>query len=207
MTLRVAIAFLIVAVTPAAWAQPFVGLALGNAKYNDACAGASSSISCSSGDTTFRLFAGYRFNRNFAVELGANTLGTVHASSGESADFEAIDLSALVSLPLANRFAVHGRLGIYTGDTTATLPPPVPVAVVAPGTPPPPPPPPRVGWASGSTTGLTYGLGASYEATQNVVFRLDWQRFEYFGGSDPYGYVGPTAIGVDVVSIAALLQF
>ena len=190
-----------------AWAQPYVGLALGQANYRDACAGAASSISCSSSDTSSRFFVGYKLSGNFAVELGANTLGTVHASSSESADFDAIDLSALASLPLGNRFAVHGRLGIYAGDTTATSPASIPVTPVRPGTPPPPPPPPRVGWASGSTVGGTYGFGASYAMAPNVVFRVEWQRFEYFGGSDPYGFVGPTAIGVDVVSIGALLQF
>src|SRR5436190_524669 len=175
MMFRIVAAFFIVTFAPSASAQPYVGLALGQARYNDACAGAASSISCSSNDTSFRLFGGYKFNRNFSIELGTNTLGTVRASSGESADFDAIDLSALVSLPLANRFAVYGRLGIYAGDTTATSTP-APAVPLGPGTP--PPPPPRVGWTSGSSAGLTYGLGASFEMTQNTVLRLEWQRFE-----------------------------
>ena len=206
MMLRVAVALLIVGLAPLAWAQPYVGLALGQAKYRDACRSAASSIPCSSDDTTFRVFAGYRINPYLAFELGANTLGTIRASTGETADLDAIDISALGSWPIGNRFAVHGRLGIFSGDMTASpggSPPALPIF------PPPPqqPPPPRVHWTSGNTVGGTYGFGASYAITPHAVFRLDWQRFEYFGGSDPFGFVGPTTIGVDVLSIAALLQF
>ena len=209
--LRVAIAFFAVALAPSAWAQPYVGLALGKAKYRDACvsAASSSSITCSSNDTAFRVFAGYKINPYLAFELGAATLGTIRASTGETADLDAIDLSALVSWPIGNRFSVHGRLGIFSGDLTANPgggPPPVPVTPIFPP-PPSQPPPPRVHWTSGNTVGGTYGLGASYAMTPHAVLRLEWQRYEYFGGSDPYGYVGPTTIGVDVVSIGALLQF
>lgn len=205
---RLAAASLFLVLTSSAWAQAYVGLALGQAKYRDACRSAASSIPCSSDDTTFRVFAGYRINPYLAFELGANTLGTIRASTGETADLDAIDISALGSWPIGNRFAVHGRLGIFSGDMTASPAGggPVPVTPIFPP-PPQQPPPPRVHWTSGNTVGGTYGLGASYAITPHAVFRLDWQRFEYFGGSDPFGFVGPTTIGVDVVSIAALLQF
>ena len=208
MIFRIAAALLIGAIASPASAQPYVGLALGQAKYRDACVSAASSIACSSDDTAFRLFAGYKVNPHLAFELGAATLGTIRASTGESADLDAIDISALVSWPIGRRFAVHGRLGIFSGDLTASPAGggPVPVTPIFPP-PPPPPPPPRVHWTSGNTVGGTYGLGASYAMAPNAIFRLEWQRYEYFGGSDPFGFVGPTAIGVDVVSIAALLQF
>lgn len=119
MMRTLAIAFLIAALAPSAWAQAYMGLALGQARYKDACAGAASSITCSSSDTSLRIFGGYKFNPYFAVELGGNSLGTVSASTGESAELEAIDLGALFSWPLGNRFAVHARLGVYAGDTSA----------------------------------------------------------------------------------------
>ena len=203
MMVQRAIACLAFALTAScAWAQGYVGVALGQAKYRDACAGAASSISCSSSDTSLRIVGGYKFNPYFALEVGGNTLGTVHASTGESADLQAFDVSALISWPVAGRFALHGRLGTYFGDTTAGPDTSYPVPAIFP----PPPPPPRVGWVSGNTVGGTYGIGATYEMTQNVGFRLEWQRFEYFGGHDPYGSGNPT-IGVDVLSIGALLRF
>jgi opacity protein-like surface antigen len=206
--IRVAAALLITLVASSAWAQAYVGLALGKAKYRDNCLGAASSITCSSSDTAFRLFGGYKINPYLGFELGASTLGTMRASTGESADLDAIDISALVSWPISSRFAVHGRLGIFSGDMT-TNPSgggPVPAAPIFPP-PPPQPQPPRVGWSSGNTVGGTYGIGASYAVTPNAVFRLEWQRYEYFGSTYPFGSVGPTTIGVDVVSIGALLSF
>ena len=196
-------AFAALVVANGAWAQGYVGLAVGQAKYKDACLYVASSISCTSSDTSLRIFGGYQLNPYFAVEVGGNSLGTVAASTGESADLEAIDLSAVVSWPLANRLAVHGRLGIYQGDFSAGGDTSVPV-IAAP--PPPPPPPPRVGWSSGSSTGLTYGLGVSYEMTPHAALRLDWQYFNQFGGSDPYGSNGLT-ISVNVFSIGALVRF
>jgi len=201
MIRKLACAFLIAALAPSARAQAYLGLALGQAKYRNACAGAASSITCSSDDTSLRIFGGYRFNPYVALEAGGSSLGTVRASTGETAELEAFDVSALVSWPLGNRFAVHARLGVYSGDTTAA-----PRDYAVPAVFPPRPAPPRVGWESGNTFGATYGLGASFEVAPNAVFRLEWQRFDYFGSSDPYGYAGPT-IGVDVYSIGGMVRF
>ena len=201
MVARLAAALVFALATSSAWAQAYVGLALGQARYIDPCAGAAGSISCSGNDTALRIFGGYRFSRYISVELGGGSLGTIRASSGESADLEAIDLSALVSWPLGNRFALYGRLGVYSGDMSVTGGnTPVPPVF------PPPPPPPSVGWVQGSSVGATYGLGASYEMTEHVALRLDWQRFDQFGGGDSFGFVGPT-FSVDVFSIGAVLRF
>ena len=183
-----------------AWAQAYIGLSIGQAKYKDACAGAAGSITCTSDDTSLRLFGGYRFTPYFSVEAGAGSLGTVRASSGESADFETIDFSAIGSWPLAHRFALHGRLGLFLGDMTAHGGGPVPAAAG------PRPPPPQVGWVSDNTIGGTYGFGASFEMNRNALLRLEWQRFDYFGGGESYSYATPTVV-VDVVSIGALLRF
>jgi len=201
MLARFACAFALAAfAASSAWAQPYIGLSIGQAKYKDACAGAPSSITCTGDDTSLRLFGGYRFTPYFSVEAGAGSLGTVRASTGESADFEALDFSAIGSWPLAHRFALHGRLGLFLGDMTASGGGPVPVAAG------PRPPPPQVGWVSHDTIGATYGFGASFEMNRNALLRLEWQRFDYFGGGESYSYATPTIV-VDVVSIGALLRF
>jgi len=205
MLARLAGAFVVAALAASsAWAQGYLGLSVGQARYKDACAGAASSVTCSSSDTSLRIFGGYRFTPYFALEAGTSSLGGVRASTGESADLEAVDLSMIGSWPLANRFALHGRLGLFLCDMTASGGGPVPVAA-APG-PPPPPPPPQVGWVSHNTTGLTYGLGASFEMTPNAVLRLEWQRFDYFGGGNSYSYSSPTIVA-DVLSLGVLLRF
>ena len=45
---------------------------------------------------------------------------------------------------------------------------------------------------------LSYGLGLSYAMTQNGVLRVEWQRFQNFGGGD---------LNVDLLSIGALVRF
>jgi len=181
--------------TSLAWAQPYLGGSIGQAQYRNACAGAASSIACSSSDTGLRVFGGYRFAPYFAVELGGNWLGTVSASTGESADLEAVDLGALVSWPLGNRFAVQARLGAYYANMATNA-----ATVAVPAIFPPPPPPPERGWKEGDNTGVTYGLGASYDLTDQATLRFEWQRFKNLGGGGP-------ALDVDLFSIGALHRF
>jgi opacity protein-like surface antigen len=172
-----------------AWAQAYLGMGIGQAKYRNACEGAPAGITCDSGDTGLKLFGGYAFTPNFAVEIGGSSLGTVRASTGESAELQALDLSVIGSWPIGNRVAIYARLGVYEGDTQAVS---VPVPAVF-------PPPPQRGWMSGNNTGSTYGLGASYNMTENASLRLEWQRFADFG-------VGPK-LDLDVFSIGALMRF
>jgi opacity protein-like surface antigen len=63
------------------------------------------------------------------------------------------------------------------------------------------PPPPRRGWRSTSSTGLTYGIGASYAVTDKAVLRLEWQRYNQLGGE------GAPKLDIDVLSIGALYRF
>ena len=60
-------AFAALIVPNRAWAQGYVGLAVGQAKYKDACLYVASSISCTSSDTSLRIFGGYQLNPYFAV--------------------------------------------------------------------------------------------------------------------------------------------
>ena len=196
MFARVIGAFVIAAcAVSSAQAQGYMGLSLGQTRYPNACDGAPASIKCDSSDMGFKLFGGYRFHPRFALEAGANMLGTVRASTGEAVDLAALDLSVLGSWPLGNRFALQARLGAYYGDMAAT-----PTTVAVPAIFPPPPPPPQRGWKGGDNTGVTYGLGASYDLTDQGTLRFEWQRFQDLGGG------GPT-LDVDLFSVGALYRF
>src|SRR3954447_21244332 len=84
-------------------AQGYLGFSVGQVKVqNNAC--------CEGGDTAFKLLAGYQFTPHFATEFAYGALGTVIANTGESAELEAADWSAIASWPISNRFSVHGRL-------------------------------------------------------------------------------------------------
>lgn len=173
----------------------YLALAVGQSQMRNACAGAPSGLTCDDSDTAFRLAFGYELVPHVAIEAGYAVLGTAHASSGETADLSALDLSVIGSWPLGNRFAMHGRFGVYHGETELTSMPPA-----VPATFPPPPQPPQVGWQTGGNNDLTFGLGASYRFASTAAFRLEWQRYNKLGGGGP-------SISVDLISLGALFHF
>jgi OOP family OmpA-OmpF porin len=185
------------AASSATWAQAYLGLAIGQAKFKNACEGAPSAITCNDQDHAFKFFGGYQFTPHLAVELGIGKLGTAKATSSgsfgttETADLSALELTAVGSWPFANRFAIHGKLGVYEGEMESKEEA-VPAVF---------PPPPRRGWRSTSSTGLTYGIGASYAVTDKAVLRLEWQRYNQLGGE------GAPKLDIDVLSIGALFRF
>jgi OOP family OmpA-OmpF porin len=184
------------AASSATWAQAYLGLAIGQAKFKNACEGAPSSITCNDKDRAFKFFGGYQFTPNLAVELAYNSLGTAKASSGEEVDLSAAELGAVLSWPLAHRFALFGKLGMYVGEMEGRGTDDAVPAIF-------PPPPPRQlrGWRAGNNTDLTFGFGAAYDLTRNAALRVEWQRYNKLGPSDS------PKIDIDVLSLGALFRF
>ncbi len=186
------------AASSAAWSQEprfYLGGAVGQATMKDACQDLPSGFSCDDKDTAFKLFGGYQINRNFAVEAAYNDFGKAKANgtiSGVSVDATAEatawELTAIGSWPIANRFAVYGKLGVYYGDLKSNA---TATSGGATGT----------GSAKDTNTDLTFGLGASFDLTRNVSLRAEWQRFNDMGGND----TGKS--DVDMLSIGALYRF
>jgi OOP family OmpA-OmpF porin len=167
----------------------YIGGSLGQSKANDFCDGTSGSgVSCDDKDTAWKVFAGYQFHPNVAIELGYSDLGKAKASGGGaeiSDEASAWDLTAVGSWPLANKFSVYGRLGFYHSEVTSN-------ASVS-------------GFGSASedksTTDLTFGIGARYDITRNLGVRAEWQRYNDM--KDAFD----TKSNVDVLSIGVLYRF
>lgn len=163
-----------------------------------------------SGDMAMRFFGGYAFTPYLSAEIGFGTLGTVSASTGESADLSMADLSLIASRPIGNRFSMHARLGAYYGATEVPTTRAVandnavPCPVAPPGFPQPLCPPPASsserGWQGGHNSDLTYGLGLDYAMTETGTLRIEWQRFQNFGGG------GGPKLDVDLFSIGVLVH-
>src|SRR5436190_5151001 len=186
--LRLASGFLVAALAASpAWAQTYLGLSVGQAKFKNAC-GDAASVTCSSSDTNFKVLAGYQATPTLGFEAGYTELGSVDASSGEHAQLTALDFSGIISWPVANRAALLGRLGAYRGamDVSGT-----PAGLLT----------PAAGWLSGHIWNATFGFGGSYEMSHNAGFRAEWQRLKNFGGA-----AGPR-FNVDVLALSALLRF
>jgi OOP family OmpA-OmpF porin len=152
---------------PAAFAQArsqpdagwYAGGSLGQSEAQGSCP---SGFSCDLKDTAFKVFGGYRINRNFAAEAFWGEWGEISVSlGGATANVESrtIGVAGLGILPIGQQFELFGKLGIGNTKLKAT--------------------------GSGLATGLTssdsgsdvlFGFGAAYNFTRNLGVRAEWER-------------------------------
>ena len=164
----------------------YAGASVGQSKADcDASGG-----SCDDKDTAYRVFGGYKFHPNIAVEGGYAPLGETSATIGSSkltAEANAWDIVGVGIWPLGNNFSVLGKLGFYNAEVKLGGP------------------------VSGkkTTTDLTYGLGGQYDFNRNLGLRLEWNRYSKVKAPDATGG-GVTVSGdadIDVLSVGALWRF
>lgn len=129
-------------------------------------------------DTSYSIYGGSYFNKNFGMELGYTDFGSVSRAGGNTKAY-GIDLSLVGKLPLNDMFAVTGRVGGMYGhtDTSANA---------------------TSGIATGTESGLgvTYGVGAEYAINTNwsAVLRYDEHKLKFAGGNKET--IGNTSIGL-----------
>jgi OmpA-OmpF porin, OOP family len=183
----------IAASSPAALAQApgdagwYVGASLGQTEVNLDCAG---TTACDDKDSSWKIFAGYQFNRNFALEFGYTDLGEVTASTpaigfippaSVAIESTVWELVAVGMLPLAERFSLYGKLGLYRADTD------IEVNFVSLGS----------VTDSDSNTDLTFGIGVRFDITPRLGVRLEWQRYSSVSAADfDEGDVDVMSLGV-----------
>jgi OOP family OmpA-OmpF porin len=176
-----------------AWAQSGVegwygGFSFGQSKIkiDDSTvvvAGATaSSVSKDETDTGFKLYAGRRFNPNFALEGGYTDFGkfsatrTVTAPSagsfGVSIKSSGFHVDAVGILPI-NRFDLFAKAGVIYTTTKADFS--SSGAVSAPGN------------NKKSEFDGKYGFGASYRLSQALALRAEWERALKVGDPDKTG--------------------
>jgi OOP family OmpA-OmpF porin len=182
----------------------YAGISLGQSKFKGACdseAGVAVS-NCKDTDTAWKIFGGYQFTPNLAVELGYNDFGRISGDAtltfggstftgNAKVEATAFELTGVGTLPLGQQFSLYGKLGVYYAETKAS-------ANVQQTTPP---------FASASSSqsdnnsNLTFGLGARYDFTKNIAVRAEWQRFSKVGSDN-------TGKGdIDVLAIGGLYRF
>ena len=139
----------------------YAGAGLGQAKVDDFCSDARALgfTSCDEKDRTWKVFGGYRFHPNVAVEAGYADLGKFKAGIGGltvKAKVKAFELLAVPIYPFGNGFSVYGKLGLARWDIDASG-----------------------GGLSANDDGtdFTFGVGAQYDFTPNLGARVEWQRY------------------------------
>lgn len=109
----------------------------------------------------YGAFGGYRFNKNFAVELaytGASYIYTTPPTTGLRTLSKQIVLAmtAVGTMPVSDAFSVYGKLGVARASSENT----------------------GLGEQSSSRVAPTYGIGAEYKFTPHIAGRF---------GVDVYG--------------------
>ena len=147
--------------------------------------------------TGFKIFGGYRFNKNFALEGGYTDLGKFNASREAIAPFSGslsrstkasgFDLSAVGIIPMQNGFSLFGKVGaMYTmseGSVSTSgallLAPDVSTN------------PKRSEWNP------KVGIGADYAFSNGLGLRLEYERINNVGDSRTgEGNVGIWSLGL-----------
>ena len=100
-------------------AQPFVGISFGQATIEDACDGLPAGVSCDDSDTAFKIFGGYKLNKNVAFEAAYIDMGEAVATDGVdtlTVEATAINFSVLGIIPASNTVDIYGKLGFAFWD-------------------------------------------------------------------------------------------
>jgi len=115
----------------------------------------STTIDGLSGDkTSYGAFAGYKFNENFAAEVGYRHLAKADFGA-ISVDITQAAISALGIIPVTKEFQVFGRLGYNNNKASTSV----------------------AGYnISANESGALYGVGVQYQFTANVGARLEFQK-------------------------------
>ena len=153
---------------------------------------ATSSIANDERDTAYKLFGGYQFNKNFALEGGYFDLGqfgytatTVPAGTLDGRiKLKGLNLDAVGILPLAGKFSAFGRLGLNYAQAkdnfTATGAVPVPMN-----------PNP-----SKSQTNYKAGLGLQYDLTKSLGMRVEAERYRINDAVGSKGDINMYSLGL-----------
>lgn len=144
-------------------------------------------------DTGYKIYGGYKFNKNFALEGGYFDLGKFGFNATTVPDgtlngtikVRGLNLDLVGTLPITEKFSAFGRVGVNYAEAkdsfagTVLMPDPNP---------------------SKRDTNLKVGLGLQYAFTDSLAMRAEVERYRI---NDAIGNKGD----IDLVSVGLLYQF
>jgi opacity protein-like surface antigen len=166
------------------WRMPYqsgfwghAGASIGQSELSLGCPAAAR---CDDKDSTFRVFAGGRFNNVFGLELGLVNYGKFDRGNGETKGW-GIDVPLMLGFPIGANSSVFAKAGVnYSRMEVSGTPALVTNGKVS-------------GW------GPRLGLGAQIGLTPQWAIRGDWDRYHVkFPG---------TKDDIDTLSIGAQYTF
>jgi OOP family OmpA-OmpF porin len=205
-----ALALGLTGVAHVSFAQFYIGGGVGPAWANiddnavNVAGATASSLSKEERDIGWKLFGGYEFNKNFALELGYFKLGgqfqatrTVTAPFAGAVNYSVWSsggfLDVVGTLPIGHDFSLIGRAGGVYSSTNANI---GLTGALGPGPGYPGPNPKASEW------GGKLGLGLQYDFTKSVGMRAEWERYFKIGDSSTTGQGD-----VDVFGFSLMYKF
>ena len=146
-------------------------------------------------DTGFKLFGGYQFNRNFALEAGYFKLGTFSFASttlpagtlNGRIKLQGINLDLVGTLPLTERLSAIARVGAQYASTRDTFSGSGAINVLNPN-------------PSARSVNYKAGAGLQYEISRSMLVRAEAERYRI---NDAVGNRG----GVNLYSVSLVFPF
>lgn len=156
---------------------------------------ATTSISNDDSDTGYKLFGGYKFNRNFAVEGGYFDLGRFGFTANTappgtlngSIRLKGLNLDLVGILPITEKFSAFGRVGVDYADARDAFSGTGVVNVLNPN-------------PNKREANIKFGGGLQYDFTQSLAMRLEAERYRV---NDAVGNRGD----IDLVSVGLVYRF
>ena len=130
---------------------PYVGGSLGATKYKGDDVGNAPTDRSDSGG---KVYGGYGFHPNFAVEAGYADLGKFSSDAG-SVSGKGLYVDAVGRVPLTENVSALGRIGVFDGKAKNNL------------------------GASDSSTNHKVGLGLQYDLSEQTAIRGEWERYRF----------------------------
>lgn len=144
----IAAALLAVAAAPSMAEGLYVG---GSVAKPDWSANSINGVSGDSSGTGLKLYGGWQFHPNFAVEASAFRLGRLSGSNGD-AKADGVGLDAVGMLPFATDWTALAKLGVASVKT-------------------------RAGGDDDRSTIPKFGLGVQYNLSTTMAIRGEWERY------------------------------
>lgn len=191
---------MLAALPAAAWAEAYIGAALGGTRFSaySTCTG-SSSCDLDKYGVGWKLYGGYRFTDYFAVEGGwtdlgetsATVTGSVVAGDRTAVDWRAqgVEASVLLTIPFGDDVRFYTRLGALNSKTDAD------VSYTNLGV-------TTVTARSVNETNFMLGFGGQWDIGEYLGLRFEWQRYLDVGKDSTTG-----SADVDLFAISALFRF
>lgn len=152
--------------------------------------GPASNFSSDEKDTGYKLFGGYQFNRNIAVEggyfdLGKSTFSSTTTSGAFNNDtrMRGLNLDLVGTLPITERFSVLGRIGVAMGRTRASF---SGAGATAAG----------VQDRNDTKANAKVGLGVQYELSRSMWIRTELERYRVNNGVNGRTNVDMLTVGL-----------